>query len=135
MKNLTRKQAIADLRDALVETTGDEHSVCHVAQEKGLFCGGFAQWKLHELKARYPQITRSRRRVTREQMEDLADRWQMARQFATDEPLACDVQMHEGEQRTCKGWDEFDNEQLAGFYLELCEEEVRVVDTGSDSGA
>jgi len=130
MKELTREQVIADLRRALVAVSGD-HSICQVAKERGLFCGGFAQWKLHELKARYPQITRSRHHLTREKMEDLADRWQLARQFATGEKLACDVQMHEGEHRTCRGWDEFDDETLARFHAELCDEEVKIVDAAA----
>ena len=78
MRSCTRREAIDDLRTALSEVSGDEHSICQVAKEKGLFCHGFAQWKLHELKAQYPQITRSRPRLTRDEMEDLADRWQMA---------------------------------------------------------
>ena len=131
MKELTREQAIDDLRKALLAACGDDdHSICRVAQEKNLFCRGFAQWKLHELKERYPQITRSRKRLTRAEMEDLADRWQVARQFATDEGLACDVQLHEGERRTCHGWDEFDDATLEKFHQELCGEPVHI--TGDD---
>jgi len=135
MKQCTRQQAIEDLRLALVRATGDSHSICHVAKERGLFCHGFAQWKLHELKAQYPQVTRSRKRLTREQMEDLADRWQMARQFVTDEKLACDVQMGEGEFQTCKGWDEFDDEQIAHFHEEICGEEVQISSEESSGDA
>ncbi len=126
MKTMTRDEVIDDLRKKLLETAGDEHSICHVAKEKGLFCHGFAQWKLYELKAQYPQITRSRRRLTRERMEDLADRWQVARQTATGKPLACDVQMGEGRFQTCKGWDAFDDAELARFHAEICGEEVEI---------
>lgn len=127
MKELTREEAIDALRNTLLEVAGeDEHSICRIAQEKNLFCRGFAQWKLHELQDRYPQITRSRHHLTRQQMEELADRWQVARQFATGEELACDVQLHESEHQSCKGWDEFDDEKLAEFYKELCGEEVRI---------
>lgn len=127
MRTCTREEAIDDLRAALLELSGDEHSICKVAEDRGLFCHGFAQWKLHELKERYPQITRSRPRLSRPEMEDLADRWQMARQFVSDEPLACDVQLHETEFRTCKGWDEFDDDQISRFHLEICDEEIRIV--------
>lgn len=131
MRDLSRSEAIADLRRALLAVAGDEHSICRVAQEKNLFCRGFAQWKLHELKARYPQITRSRPHLTRPEMEELADRWQLARQFAEGEQLACDVQLHEGEHQTCKGWDEFDDRTLERFHEELCGEEVHIVEGGS----
>lgn len=127
MKTCTRQEAIDDLRAALLELTGEEHSICQVAKEKGLFCHGFAQWKLHELKAQYPQITRSRPRLSRDQMEELADRWQLARQFARRESLACDVQVAEGKFQTCKGWDEFENDEIARFHLEICGDEVEIV--------
>jgi hypothetical protein len=126
MKELTRTEAIDALRAALLEVAGDEHSICKVARDKNLFCRGFAQWKLHELKAQYPQITRSRPRLTRAAMEDLADRWQMARQFVTGEHLACDVQLHEGAHQTCRGWDEFDDAQLEQFHKDLCGEKLRI---------
>ena len=127
MKELTREQAIDALREALLDVAGEEdHSICRVAQERNLFCRGFAQWKLHELRDQYPQVVRSRHHLTREQMEELADRWQVARQFATGEATACDVQLHEGDHRTCKGWDEFDDERLQEFYRELCGEEILI---------
>ena len=125
MKQLTREAAIQDLRDALVASAG-EHSLCRVAKEKHIYCGGFGQWKLHELKARYPQITRSRGRLSRAQMEDLADRWQLARQQVLGEELSCDVQMREGRLRTCEGWDEFEDQELERFHAELCGEEIRI---------
>lgn len=130
MKSCTREEVIQELRRALLDACGDEHSICHVAKEKGLFCRGFAQWKLHELKAQYPQITRSRPRLSRDEMEDLADRWQMARQFVTGRELACDVQLGEGRFQTCKGWDEFTDEELARFHSELCGEEIEIVPGG-----
>ena len=135
MKPCTRQEAIDDLRRVLVEAAGDEHSVCQVAKERGLFCHGFAQWKLGELKAQYPQITRSRPRLSRAEMEDLADRWQMARQLVTDCESACDVQMHEGKFQTCKGWDDFEDEELARFHLEVCGEEVQVVGVKEADGS
>lgn len=128
MKELMRTQVIDALREALLAAGDGEHSICRVASEKDLFCRGFAQWKLHELKARYPQITRSRKHPTRAEMEDLADRWQLARQLATGEELSCDVQVHEGPRQTCRGWDEFGNEELERFHLELCGEAVRIAD-------
>jgi len=132
MKSCTRQQAIDDLRRVLVEAAGDEHSVCQVAKERGLFCHGFAQWKLGELRAQYPQITRSRPKLSRTQMEDLADSWQMARQYVTGCDLACDVQMHEGKFQTCHGWAEFEDEELDRFHEEVCGTPVRIV-AGDDA--
>jgi hypothetical protein len=131
MKTLTRLEAIEDLRQALLAMTDDEHSVCQVAKARGLFCHGFAKWKFSELKRNYPQITRSRPRLTPAELEDLANRWQLARQFVAGEDLACDVQMHEGERRTCRGWDEFTDRELEHFHLEILEQEIRIAPEGS----
>jgi len=127
MKECTRNQVIEHLREALLRTCDDEHSLCQVAAQKGLFCRGFSQWKLFELKALYPQITRSRPHPTRQEMEELANRWQLARQFVTGEEISCDVQVAEHRFQSCMGWNEFTDEELALFHAEICGEEVQVV--------
>jgi hypothetical protein len=128
MKTYSREEAIDDLRRALIEIAGDEHSICLVAKEQGLFCHGFAQWKLHELKENYAQISKSHRHPTRDEVEDFADRWQLARQFAKGEALACDVQHHEEERfQTCKGWDEFSDDDLMRFHAEICGSDIEIV--------
>ena len=127
MKTITRSQAIADLRSKLLGLTDDEHSICEVAARMGIFCGGFAQWTFRELKQRHPTIVRSRPHVTRKELEELANRWQLARAYVKDEGLACDVQQGEEQGRhTCQGWNEFDERELAEYYRQLCHEEVEV---------
>jgi hypothetical protein len=123
-RHLTREEAIRDLRGVLERLQDDERSVCRVAAERKLFCRGFAQWKFGELRARYPQIVRSRPRITRKELEDLADRWQLARQRVTGLPVACDVQREERVHAQCRGWDEFDDAELEAFHAELCGERV-----------
>ena len=128
MRRLTRTQAIDALRQALLALSDDEHSVCELAGRLGIFCDGFAQWTFGELKRRHPQIVRSRRRVTPAELRELADRWQLARQTALGTTIACDTQMLEDpSKRTCQGWNEFDERDLARFHAELCGEEVEVV--------
>jgi len=123
----TREEVIDRLRRAMEAWENDEHSLCQVAAEKGLFCHGFAQWKFAELKERYPQVTRSRPALTREELEELANRWQLARKQVTHERTACDVQRHEKLFPQCRGWDQFDDRQLERFHLEICEEPVEIV--------
>ena len=124
LRQLTRDEAIGDLRKALERLQDDEHSICRIAAERKIFCRGFAQWTSGELRARYPQIVRSRPRITRKELEDLANRWQLARQWVTGEPTACDVQQHERCHAQCRGWDDFGDEELESFHVELCGEEV-----------
>lgn len=125
-RSCTRTEAIADLRRALTALQDDEHSICRVAADKGLFCHGFARWSFTELRSRYPQITRSRPGLTRGRLEALADRWQLARQWATGEPTACDVQCHGERYPQCRGWDEFSDAELEDYHLELCGEPIRI---------
>jgi len=126
MKRLTREKAIAALRAKLLTLVDEDHSICEVATERGIFCGGFAQWTFHELKKQYPTIVRSRPRITPQRLRDLANRWQLARSAVLDRELACDAQMCEGKLQTCKGWDAFDDQQLAHFHQDLCGEEVEI---------
>lgn len=125
-RTCSRSEAVADLRRALLALQDDEHSICQVAAERGLFCHGFAQWSFAELRRRYPQITRSRPRLTRDRLEEFANRWQIARQEATGEPTACDVQCHDERYQQCRGWDEFSDAELEDFHLELCGEPIRI---------
>lgn len=127
MRKITREEAIRDIRAELLELVDEEHSMCDVAAREGIFCGGFAHWSFGELKKLHPQIVRSRQRITPAQLRDLANRWQLARQFVTGERLACDLQQHETSHPICRGWDDFDDEQLAGFHATLCHEPVEIV--------
>ncbi|MEE8468319.1 MAG: hypothetical protein V3T22_07685 [Planctomycetota bacterium] len=127
MQRWSRSQAIDRLREVLEAQCNGDRSICYVAARKGIFCRGFAQWKVHELKERYPQIEKNRPHLTRAEFEDLADRWQLARQFCLGTTLACDTQMKEERFKTCRGWNEFTNEDLAVFVEELCAETIEVL--------
>ena len=119
-----RDVAINQLREALVGMTDDDHSMCEIAAEKGIFCGGFKRYSDTELRERYGWLARKNPDAPREVVEDLANRWQLARQEFRDRNLACDVQTIE--HHTCGGWDEFSNDELATFYRELLGKEVVV---------
>lgn len=119
MQAMTRDEVIQALRARLLSFVDEEHSICEAAARQGFFCHGFAQWSFGELRKRYPTIVRSRRRITPAELRELANRWQLARQQATDTPLACDTQLGEGRLATCHGWDEFTTDELEHFLEEL----------------
>ena len=125
MKRLNRAQVVEALREKLLERTDDDTCICLAAARLDVYCRGFAHWTSSELKQRYGWIAKNRPGVTRAELEDLANRWQLARQRVLGTPLACDTEALE--HRTCDGWGGFDDGQLAGFYRELCGEEVEVV--------
>ena len=132
MKKMTRNEAVNVLRRRCIELTDDEHSVCSVAAKLHILCGGFSQYSFGELKDRYDWIVKTRgKRITRAELEDLANRWQLARQMVNDEELSCDNQRSDHVHPTCKGWDTHSDEDLARFVEELTGEPVSIV-TASD---
>lgn len=125
MPTLTRSETIEALSRRFLELVDDDHSICEVAAHGGFFCGGFAQWTFEQLKQRYNWIADRRPDITREELEKMANAWQLARRQTHAVPLACDVQSREHD--TCKGWDEWDNEDLAHFYKQLDGADIEVV--------
>ena len=127
MKTLTRSRAVDEMRHRCVALTDDEHSLCSVASRLKILCGGFSQWKFHELKERYDWIVKTRPGVTRRELEDLANRWQLARQEVLGTCLACDTQLAETHHRICHGWDTFSDDELARYVAHFTGEDVRIV--------
>lgn len=127
VKRLKRAEVIAALRTALLSLVDDDHSICEVSERLNIFCGGFGQWTFGELKKQYPTIVRSRPCMTPRELKDLANRWQLVRKEVKGTQLACDTQLEEGALQTCRGWNDWSDEDLARFHLELCGEEVEVL--------
>jgi len=124
MSNITRDEAITRLRSEFLKLTDDEHSMCSVAAERGIFCGGFHQFNDPELRNRYWWIVRRRPSITREELEAIANDWQLTQQEVKDAPIACDVQSRVHD--TCRGWEDFTNEQLAKMFQQITGEAVSI---------
>ena len=125
MATMTRDQTIAELRHRFQVMTDDEHSMCRVAAEKGIFCNGFSRFSDDELREKYWWIVRKRPSLTRDELESLANLWQLAQQDVQHMACACDVQtrLHD----TCRGWHDFTNDQLATYYEQIVGTPVRVI--------
>ena len=121
---LSRQTAVNQIREALEMLTDEENSICKVAADHGIFCNGFKRYTDNELRRRYGWIVRKRPDMTRDELEEIANNWQLAQQQVHDEGFACDVQtkLHD----TCCGWDDFTDEQLQDFYKQITGREVRV---------
>jgi len=127
----TRREAIDRLRRALRKLSDDEHSMCQVAAERGIFCRGFRRWHDHEFHERWKAIIGQSTHLTRAQMEELANIWQLSEQIRFRVCLACDAQtISHG---ACRGWDEFSNEALGRFCEEILGRNVVVAEKGSES--
>jgi DNA replicative helicase MCM subunit Mcm2 (Cdc46/Mcm family) len=123
-KSLSRADVVNLLREELVRRADGEKSACRVAAEEGIFCHGFARYTDLELRRRYDWIARRHPKMTREELEEVADRWQMARQDVEDSPTACDVQQKVHD--TCRGWDDFSNDELSRYYYEMTGTEIDI---------
>jgi hypothetical protein len=120
----SRESIIGALRTELARRANGEMSICKLAAQNGIFCKGFDRYSDNELKRRFGWIVKRAPGATRQELEDVADRWQLARQDVDGVATACDVQQLEHDM--CRGWDDFSNEQLSGFLLELAGPSVAV---------
>lgn len=123
--SIERAEVINLLRSELLKHTDSETSACKYAADRGVFCRGFARFDDAEMRRKYNWITRRRPDMTREELEDVANRWQLARQDVDALPVACDVQQIEHDM--CRGWDDFSNQELAQFYSSMTGKQIVVV--------
>lgn len=114
---IDRAEAIDTLRAELLKRLDGDTSICRYAAENALFCSGFDRYSDEELWKRYDWIARRRPYLSRPELEGIADRWQLARQEVGELPIACDVQQRVHD--TCRGWDDFSNEEISRFLFEL----------------
>lgn len=113
---ISRPALIAALRDELTRRAG-EMSICRLAAQTGIFCKGFRRYSDAELKEHYSWIAKRNPDAPRAELEEIADRWQLARQDVLGALTACDVQQLEHD--ACGGWDDFTDDDLARFLREL----------------
>lgn len=125
MRELTREEAIRELRAHLVTLVDDEHSMCQVAAEKNIFCRGFRRLNSSELREKYAWMAKKAdHQLTRSELEERANTWKLARQHLHDTDLACDAELEDRDQ--CVGWDEFSDERLSELHGELLGERVEI---------
>ena len=123
-QSISRADAISLLRNALMRMAGPDTSICKVAADRGIFCRGFRRYDEAGLRAEYKWLDERRPGMSREELEDLGNRWQLARQELHQLPTACDVQAEEHD--TCVGWDDFSAEELARYIFEITKKRVVV---------
>jgi hypothetical protein len=124
MEYVSRPSLIVALRSELANRANGEMSICRLAAQTGIFCKGFRRYTDAELRERYAWISEKNADASRAELEEIADRWQMARQDVTGVSTSCDVQQLEHD--ACGGWDDFSNVDLARFLFELTGRKVEV---------
>ena len=124
IEKLSRPQAIERMRVKLRKLTDQDHCLCSVVGELGIFCRGFKGVTEKELRKRYHWISRRRPTAPRELIEELANLYHLGRQEVSGAPICCDVETRE--HGGCDGWNNFDNRQLEEFYLALTGEPAEI---------
>jgi hypothetical protein len=121
---VSRNELIKMLRNELAGLTDADTSICKAAAEHGVFCHGFNRYGDNELRRRYGWIVRKRPEMTRDELETVANDWQLAQQEVHETPLACDVQskVHD----TCGGWADFSNDELSQFYKQVTGRDIAI---------
>jgi len=123
---LTRPQAIAVLRRGLERFGDGEHSTCHVAAERGIFCRGFRRFDDHEFHQRWRPVLGESTHLNRRQIERLADVWELCEQVRQRVHVTCDARaVSPG---PCRGWLEFSDAALGRFCTELLGRDVIVTE-------
>jgi hypothetical protein len=126
---VSRAWAIRSLREFLMTLTDEDHSMCRVATDRGIFCQGFRKLNDADLQKHFAGLVERRPGVNRWQLEALGNQWELARQTVDRLPLACDVEQKE--HGTCGGWDDLSNEDLAGYCAGLLGQDVLVTPQGT----
>jgi len=121
---MSRADAISRLREALVAMTDDEHSMCQVATEKDILCKGFRRFSDKDFRERYDWLVSRNPKASRKEIEEVANKWQLARQIVDRVALSCDAQLREHD--TCNGWNEFTNQDLEGFCREILQKNAKI---------
>ena len=99
--------------------------MCQIAAQKGIFCRGFRRWHDSEFHKKWKSAIGVSSHLTREQMEEFANLWQLAEQVRLRVCFACDAEtLSHG---ACRGWDEFRNDDLARYCADVLGASVQVV--------
>ena len=122
----SRREAISRLRETLLRLADDEHSMCQVAADRGIFCHGFRRWDAREFDRRWKNAIGRSTHLTRGQMEEFANLWQLAEQVRHGVALACDTRSHAP--GPCRGWDEFSNADLSRFCADILGRDIVVTE-------
>jgi hypothetical protein len=121
-----RGEAIARLRQALLALSDGEHSICQVAAERGIFCHGFRRWNASDFDRRWRFAIGRSTHLSRAQMEEFANVWQLSEQLRQHVALACDAGANGP--GGCRGWKEFSNADLSRFCADVLGLNVQVVE-------
>jgi hypothetical protein len=114
----SREEAIQRIRQFLVTNQRPDETTCQAAARLGIFCHGYDQWTVDQLRDRYPWLAKKMPADTpRDEFLKLIVAWDGARQLVNKASTTCDAKAadHEG----CLGFDRFSETQLKRLFPQL----------------
>ena len=114
----TREEALKRIREYLVANTRDDETTCQAAARLGIFCHGYDQWTVEQLRELYPWLAKKMPRETpREEFLKLIVAWDSARMLVHKSGTTCDALA--ADRDACLGFDRFSNAQLKASFPQL----------------
>jgi hypothetical protein len=123
----TREKAIGIVRDFLTSKTRPDETTCEAVARLGIFCHGYDQWTLAQLRALYPWLAKRMPTDTpREQFLRLISAWDQGRTLVHRTSTTCGAKALDRE--GCLGFDRFSNEQFKQMFPQLFHNEDEISD-------
>ena len=114
----TREEALVKIRQFLAANTRDDETTCQAAARLGIFCRGFDQWSVEQLRELYPWLANKMPKDTpKQEFLKLVIAWDNARALAHKSPTTCDALATDHD--ACLGFDRFSNAQLKLLFPQL----------------
>jgi len=123
----TREEAVNRVRDFLSSKTRPDETTCEAAARLGIFCHGYDQWTLEQLRQLYPWLAKRMPADTpREEFLRLIAAWDGARQLVHRTSTTCGAKALDRE--GCLGFDRFNNQQFKQMFPQLFKGEDEILE-------
>jgi len=121
----SREEALDKIRQFLSANTRDDETTCQAAARLGIFCHGFDQWTVEQLRNLYPWLAKKMPVNTpREEFLKLIVAWDSARALVHKVPVTCDALAKDHD--ACLGFDRFGNDHLKRMFPQLFKAEDEI---------
>jgi hypothetical protein len=121
----SREEALKKIREFLVNSAHGDETTCQAAARMGVFCHGYDQWTVSQLREMYPWLAKKMPADTsRDDFLKLIIAWDGARMLVHRATTTCDAKAmdHEG----CLGFDRFSNTALKRMFPKLFQSEDEI---------
>ena len=114
----SREEALTRIRRFLKQNTRTDETTCQAAARLGIFCHGYDQWTVGQLRDLYPWLAKKMPAETpKEEFLKLVVAWDNARTLVHKAPTTCDALAQDHD--ACLGFDRFNSASLKRMFPQL----------------